>query len=268
MLNTTKMKPYILLLTLAILTIVTPIVQSQTPHKLGLEIGFAFSKFPYNKSYIRHEGYIDKYICYRTETSVPLYSPLLGLTSNLKIKKNFQYTFGIQYQKTGNRNHIREYVDDINRGTYKWDEWENQTFHKLCLPVSFGFTTKIWKLQPSIFIGLRPNIFLKGKYFNRSVSIEFSPLQDTVMYVYEFNPVDARKLERPVRFDMQAFCGFSTLIGEKIRLSVTLNYGSDICYSISANSCTPYSFHNKDYAFSISYLIPVTNKKSGKYDKK
>lgn len=231
--------------------------QTQTAFKYGAELGLAISKFPKNQLFDNGDNRKIRM------TSSPLYSPLFGVTTNLIIKKYFQFTAGLQYQMIGVRSYDHNYgYDYVYNGNYSFETWENQTFHKICLPLTVGLTFKIWELQPSLFVGYRPNYFLTGKYYRKSVYIPTDNAPDTIIE-YEFNPYDNKKLESPIRqrFDRQFLYGFSTSIGQHFKITLTIYSGRMFLYSESAITCLPYGFRNNDYTVSISYLFSTARKK-------
>jgi len=145
---------------------------------------------------------------------------------------------------------------------YTSDTWENQTFHKLCLPLTIGYTFKIWKIQPTVFVGLRPNLFLTGKYYYKSVFDATDNTEDQFRE-NEYNPVD--QAEIPInRLNNQLLIGFSTLIGEQLKISLTYNKGQEIHYSEYEQYGWEkhYSYlKNSDYGLSLSYFFKTIEKK-------
>jgi hypothetical protein len=236
------------------------VVCGQTTFKYGAELGLAFSQFPKNNSYTISDRN-DKV----TETTSPLYSPLVGLTTNLIVKNYLQFSIGLQYQNTGQRYHYHRDGNDLYYNvTYRHDVWENQTFHKLCLPISAGLTIKVWKMQPSIFIGYRFNYFISGKYYNKSI---FDHDIDSLSFSreYEFNPLDKDEIEWSVKpFHGQFFYGFATAIGQHFKISATVARGQRIYYSESAISCLPFGFTNNDYIVTVAYFLPTLKKRTDK----
>lgn len=251
------MRYHLFLLTLITLTNFSQVGQAQTNFKYGVELGFAFSQFPKSNSYIIQTRN-DKV----TGTTIPLLSPLIGLKTELTIKKHIQFGAGFQYQITGERYHYHRDGNDLLYGaTYRTDVWENQTFQKLCLPLTAGLTIKIWKIQPTIFIGYRVNYFLSGKYYSKSVFDHDDSSRDITSEI-EFNPLDRNEIEVTVKHLQRQFLyGFSNSIGQHLKISVTVNSGRSILYSQSAISCLGYSFQNNDYLATVTYLLPILKKR-------
>ena len=161
-----KDKPIRLLTLLALLLTFSRTGWTQTSFKYGPELGVSVSQLPKINSYnVESRG--DQV----SEKTVPLISPLLGFYGQVILKKHLQFTGSLQYQITGKRYHYhRDGNDLLDGGTYTSDEWENQTFQKLCLPLTIGYLFRTAKLQPSIFAGIRPNFIFSGKYYQKSDS--------------------------------------------------------------------------------------------------
>jgi len=187
----------------------------------------------------------------------------------LSIKKHFLFTAGLQYQLTGQRYHYhrdgripRDYSIPAFF-TYTYDKWEQQTFHKLGLPLTIGYTFKIGKAQPSIFIGFRPNLFLTGKYYYKSVFDATDNSEDETRE-NEYNPVDPDQAGEPVkRLNNQLLIGLSALIGQHFKINLNYNRGLDIYYSeYEQTGWEPrYTyFQNSDFGLSVTYLLRPMNK--------
>lgn len=247
------MKHYFFSLSLIVFLTFSQVGQSQTIFNYGIELGVAFSQFPQNKSYIIQER--NDIV---SETTNPLYSPLLGLTSNLTIKKHFQLSAGIQYQMIGERYHYhRDGNDLLYNATYKHDQWRNQTFHKLCFPVSAGLTIKVWKLQPSFYIGYRPNYIIAGKYYYKNV-FDHEDLSKSSTTEKKLNIFDTNDFELPPKkFNSQFFYGISIPYGH---YEFTINYykGVQITYAEykPIDFCATgliTSFQNNEFSISVKY---------------
>jgi hypothetical protein len=254
------MKTRELIFTMIWLVTFSLVGQSQFTFKYGVEAGLAVSPFLKNKFYsVQSETHRT------TQTNVPLYSPLIGLTTDLTIKKHLNLTAALQYQMTGQRNHYyREANDPLYNATYRNEAWENQTFHKLCFNLTAGLTLKVWKLQPTIFIGYRLNYFISAKHYIKSVYDHDDPAKDAT-YEYEINPLDKSELDWTVkRFHRQICAGFSTAIGKHLKISLSVNESGRVFYSESAISCLPYGFTNNDYLATVTYFLPTLKKRTDK----
>lgn len=222
-------------------------VKAQLHLHYGLEAGFAFSQFKEDYSNNNEETYSKV-----RESITAVYSPLLGVSTDLIYKKHLFFSVGFQYQMVGQkyRNHYER--NNIGAGTsYILDCWENQTFHKLCMPITFGYTLKIKQIRPVFFIGYRPNYFLTGTYYYKTIYDDENSVND-LLIEKQFNPLDSKANALPVQhFQHQFFYGFSLILNEKFKLSVVVNLGKYISYNDNSLSC----FRNKDYVASISYMF-------------
>ncbi len=238
---------------------VVSLSKAQTLFKYGIEVGYSVPKAPEYKheSYYQNEGSVKV-----TITRKNIASPLVGLAADLVIKKNLQLAFGVQYQKIGTSYHdAREGENRYMNFTYTSDLRIDQTFYKLCIPVSIGYRIKIWKFAPSFYVGVRPNYLLKGQYSSKGV-YDYSIDSLDASYSYQFNPLDFTQTDAPARrLQLQTFYGFSTFIGQYIKLGFTANSGGSINYSTSRLSCFGYGCPNFDYVTSITFFIPPKKKK-------
>lgn len=240
------------------LTSLYQVCQAQATFRYGAELGFALSQIP-----IRHTYTIPYRNDEVTETYRPLVSPLVGLTTDLTIIKHLYFSLGLQYQMTGQRYHYHRDGNDMLLGnTYRSDNWENQTFHKLCLPIAAGFTSKIWGIRPAFFIGYRYNYFIGGKHYSKVLFDHDDPSKN---YGHEraFSPFDPKRTGWTIdRFLPQLFCGFSASVKDNFKISATLNTGGMIPYDEWEFSCLPHSFINHDYVVSMAYLFAPAKKKA------
>jgi len=243
------MKKYLFLLAMASFMAFSKIGHAQTTFKFGPEMGIGISQFSKENSYV-----IQSRNDQVKEKRSPVYGPLLGFTTELTVNKYFQFNAGLQYQKTGERYYYhRDGNDLLYNATYQSETWEDQTFHKLCLPLSAGLTLKAWKFQPAVFVGYRPNFFLSGKNSYKFNFDHEDPARDEDSKI-EFNPVN---VEFPFRkFRNQFFLGVSSNLGQQLKISLIYNSGKEILYQEgNYPGCRPYSFKNNDFLFSIAYLF-------------
>jgi hypothetical protein len=242
----------LLFLTLFSLTItLSQLGQAQVVLNYGAEFGFAFSQLPKNNSYTI-ESRNDKV----TEKTTSLISPLLGLTSELRIKKHLYLSAGIQYQQSGLRYHShRDGNDMLYGGTYTSDKWENQTFHKIALPLSVGYSFKLWRLNPSLFVGFRPNYFVAGNHNTRN-EFDHDITSKDLITENEFDPFIANENNRSIkRFQEQFSVGINTLVNQHFKFSVSFHTGTQLIYSEYSSSCFVQGLVNNDYVVSMAYLF-------------
>jgi len=244
---------------LALLTflIITPkLAWSQTTFNYGPELGISISKFPSRNEYsIESRG--DRI----TEKTLPLVSPLIGFQGQVIIKNHLQLTGSLQYQKIGERYYYhRDGNNLLYGGTYTSDEWKNQTFQKLCLPLTLGYVFKIGKQQSSIFAGIRPNLLFSGDYYYKTKLDDHSDNSKDFSRVYEFNPLQSDETEIPAkRFRNQVLIGASTGINQSLKMILSFSVGQSINYSqyspYSSESNSGKSLLNSDIGISLAYLL-------------
>jgi len=227
---------------------------TQMNFTFGSELGMTFSPVPEGYSYAV-KG-LNNYV---EETYSPLYSPLVGLSGQTIMKKYIKFTIGLQYQMIG-QTYIYHSDDLQNLTTYTTEQSKKQRFHKLCIPLTTGFTFKLSKLQPSLFIGYRLNYFIYGYYYTKYISDNAINTGD-ISYEEKYNPVSQSESEFPVKkyslYNNQIIFGLS-LEYEKIKISIIYNKGTSIFfakYKPPAGCVTGYfnEFINTDYMISIGY---------------
>ena len=147
--------------------------------------------------------------------STALFSPVIGLAGQINITNHLQLTSGFQYEMIGSRKHTL--ISPSNE--YR----EKITFHKLCIPLTMGFRFNKKKLHPSIFIGIKPNFFLYGKYYTES---NYSPYPINIV---EYNPLNPNQAEMPAkRFKNQYIFGLAGNIRQNLNITASVNIGKDI----------------------------------------
>jgi hypothetical protein len=226
---------------------------AQTVFKYGPELGVTFSRFP-KKWTEGQEG-----ITFDKVSLNPMISPLIGINGQLTLVKYLQFTMGLQYQMAGDR--FYSHREGSNLGiAYTTDTWIKQTFHKICLPLTVGFTFRIGKVFPSIYGGYRPNLFIAGKKYSKSTRNDELPDE------YESNLFTPGPEVTPFkRYAGQWVAGFSLGIGQNINIALNANFGTDMMYGVGC-FCSVYK--NSDYALSLTYLFTSCAKKTSTADKK
>lgn len=227
--------------------------------KFGPELGISASRFSTEETYFQGTNEV-------TDKITPLVSPIVGFQSQLILKDHFQISAGIQYQMTG----IREnsYINGRMPGNsslptqyfYTYTQREAQTFHKLCLPLTFGYVFTKPRIRPSLFIGFRPNLFLLGKYSFRD---EFDAPDDTLDESLErqYNPLSIEHAAIPLdRVANQFLLGSTMVLSEKVMVNLTYYWGNRMYYSKSEGYYGGWSrhftsFNNSDFGISAVYFL-------------
>ncbi|MCK4346278.1 MAG: hypothetical protein KAX05_13425 [Bacteroidales bacterium] len=201
------------------------------------------------------------------QTTIPLPGPLFGFYGQLTARKHYQFSIGMQYQMIGKYYHYhRDGNDLLYNANYTSDEWENQTFHKLCVPLTVGFTFRIHKVHPSIFIGYRPNFFLTGRYYYK-YNLNHDDNTKDLITERKLNPFDPDQCKIQAKhFNKQFIFGLSVSSGQHLEFMVSIIPGQIISYA----EYKPYynGFTNSDLLLSIKYKILQSTKEISTTDKK
>ena len=230
---------------------------TQIVFNYGPELGITASQKTYKDSRTVNYDYPV------TRTWKPVVSPLVGLQGELKIKRHLLFKVGLQYQLTGNRfryhrEHKTIWLPYPGAYTYTTDEREEQTFHKLCLPITLGYEFRIRKIKPSIYIGYRPNLFLTGKYYYKLVHDASDNSRD-LFIENKYNPLDPDQAGVPIkRIQKQVIAGFAATIRNRIKISLNYSSGRVIYYSEYEQMSWEHNytyFLNDDYAISLTYFL-------------
>lgn len=242
---------------LVILLTISKFGLTQIWYNYGIELGPSFSQFSKSDSYIESTDRV-------TIKSNPIISPLIGLTGQLIIKKHLQVSIGLQYQMIGMQyNYHRDGRIPRNNNPalfyYTQDDNEKQLFHKLCIPLIFGYKFKVLKMQSTIFIGYRLNRFITGEY---SFKTNFNATIDSEDYKYEykFNPVNPNETAfTMITYSQQFLIGISTSLGQHITISFYFNKGQIITYSrymsFGTEDCIGMGFNNSEFGINVTYYL-------------
>jgi hypothetical protein len=221
-------------------------VSAQFSFNFGPEIGAGIS------SLSKSTSTTDLHITTLQNKTNPLIGPLAGIYFQIIAKKTFLFNTALQYEISGQHSTVHEEgYDTQNAASYIFDSKQNQTFNKICMPVSAGITFPLLKIHISIFGGWRGNYFLSGKYYYSSVLNYPSKPRIDQTTTYNYNPLKSVYNIKP--FSNQAFFGISF---SKKRFEFALNayIGLDLIYSSNSllkEAGTEYK--NNDFAFIVRY---------------
>ena len=214
----------------------------------GPELGIAISQFP--------DSYDTKTDIDDAKTTInPLVSPLAGVHVQAIYKKFFLFTTGLQYEMSGNMYRFNnDGYDTLNQGAFTAEIKENQTFHKICLPLSIGITFDFLKQHFSVYGGWRPNFFISGKYYKETrMNHSINSIDDTT--IVEFNPLHKDECAKGIKhFNNQLYCGIS-FSRKRLEFAVNCNIGAKISYSfLPEYQIKNYiKFRNNDFTVSLRY---------------
>jgi hypothetical protein len=208
---------------------------AQTISTLGLECGISFSQFPKRETQdIQNNGF------YKDKIN-PLAGPVIGVTKYWRLSKHLQFTSGVQYQIAGTREHLYQ----RSQNPYdKYDTWVNLTIQKICVPIDLGYQFSVGKIKPSLYLGVRPNIWLSAKVFSEEKGYDGNRSGGTENLFDKRDGYDS--YIPPKRLICQYSIGITSPIGQHFRINVSYNIGHN--YSTST-----YIYHGM--RSSHSYLV-------------
>jgi hypothetical protein len=198
----------------------------------------------------------------------PLAGLLLGFNGQLNLRKHLQLSFGIQYQLTGSREYYQSEnpAYDMNSNPMSVNDrdyfTEQFTYHKLCLPLTAGYRFRTGRSSNVIYLGIRPNFIISGRYYNR---ITYDRVDDSGDKTYEvsYNPVDPEQAAVPLNlYNFQQVAGVSSTMGKHIKINLFITGGYQLRSSRDPlpPMCAVYhSFQNSELAFSLTYLLNPRN---------
>jgi hypothetical protein len=222
-------------------------IQAQPIFNFGPEIGITVSRFPEKDNYTTSTDDVQS-------KTMPLFGPLAGIQTQLIVRKLFLFTSGLEFEIAGTRHTFHNDGTDPNNFNLAFtaDITENQTFHKIGLPLSAGITFPLFKVHISMYGGWRGNYFLKANYYKKTVVAYPTKPDFDYTTVTDVNPL--KEEECPVNINPlnnQVYFGLSVSKG---RFEYVLNYcsGLEMSYSKDPNTGSV-EYKNTGYSFSIKY---------------
>lgn len=234
--------------------------ESQITFRQGFDLGITAAQAPYIKS-----NKNDKY------TYREYYYPLLGFTigyrPQLEIGKHFRIISGVNYNIVGTRLRVKskgyqtfydQSTNTIEDTYYESNGVRKQTFHRVSIPIIFGFNYHIGeKINQTIGIGYKANYFISGKYMTRT---NYESEKESMYPIYEYeikNVTDPDHYHPVQRFNNQVTIQLTTLFKERYQIGIDYNIGSRIYYS--EHYYWEYSsgnYINQDVGLTFTYFIP------------
>lgn len=241
-------------------------LNAQLKYHFGAEIGCYIPKFPVSKIIESNDGFTI------SKKSTPVPKPLFGLVFKMSIKDKYYVNTSFQYQMT-NIKYDSEYDNRrFQKIPYFIDHYhEDHKYHKLNLQLNFGYNFLIKSNSYSFFLGFRPNYFFNANFY---LSNEFKSTyytKNSFIQVYTGN-ICRYEIPRIKRWHFQVGGGITSLISEKIFLSLTSNFGIGQLYYREENpfaltfilSITDHI--NNDFGISFVYLLNAQKKLSSNSD--
>lgn len=238
------MKKFLLIL---LATFLLSEMQAQPIFNFGPEVGLTVSQFPEKDNYTTINDDAQS-------KTMPLFGPLAGIQAQLILRKLFLFTTGLQFEMAGNRYTFHNDGTDPNNFNlaFTGDITENQTYNKICLPLSAGITFPLFKVHISMYGGWRGNYFLNANYYKKTVvtypakpDFDYTTVTDVSPLKEEECPVNINPINNQVYFGLSVSKG---------RLEYVLNFcsGQEMIYSADPNKGSV-EYKNTGYSFSIKY---------------
>jgi Outer membrane protein beta-barrel domain len=241
------MKRNILLL-FAVISI-SQYVSAQVVFNFGPELGAGISRLW--KSSSSSSATVTSY----NDKTKPLIGPLGGIYIQMIVNKILLFNTGIQYELSGQHFTSNEEAMDTKYSLqYTSDITQNQTFQKICLPVSAGITFPVFKVHLSLFGGWRGNYFISGKYYyNSSIVYPAKPSYNNTV-TYDYSPLDTKACpEYASSFNNQVFFGLS-VSKKRLEFALYSYIGLDINYtSNTLINAAGAEYKNNDFVLAVRY---------------
>jgi hypothetical protein len=213
-----KIKLSILLKILIFLSNIPQFGISQPISPVGFELGISISQF--HTENVIYESWET-----RTAKTNSIISPLIGISKEWLLRNHFQIKTELQYQMAGYKSYcLTDYVitDDYS------EDWEILKIHKFCFPLTLGYQFKLYKIKPTLYLGVRPNLIVSGKINRKHHSIITRPdridYEDQEYDLSLFNK-DGFYLNPPKRIFNQFCFGFSSSIGQRYKIDFNYSIG-------------------------------------------
>jgi hypothetical protein len=226
-------------------------VFSQTKFSYGAEIGINSSGTPYWNNYTIPDQN-DKV----KEANMPVISPVFGLWTKINFGKHFFTNISVQYLRVGNKYHYHRDGNDLfHHETYTDDEWENQTFQEISIPLTIGYDFIIKNVKANIFLGYKENYFTKASYYNKRVFVEGNhPPNIDVQQLNPFNKTQFTLTAK--KWDSGWLIGFGVDLSKKLKLDLSFSTNDGIFYGNSFGwEGFYYYYGNGDIALTVKYCI-------------
>jgi len=236
---------------------------SQPKSQIGFELGISISQFHTENVYYESWG-----TRITTKTN-PIFSPLAGISKEWLLRNHFQITTGLQYQMSGYKSY--SLTDNLPITDGYSEEWEILKIHKFCFPLTLQYQFKLFKIKPSIYFGVRPNLILTGKINIKHQDFITPP--DRIEYnEYGYNLFrDGYFIIPPKRIFNQFCFGFSSSIRQRYKIDFNYNMGynyyKEMHTSTGNHGNTTWSEKKSipscDYILILQYLLIKSQKPKG-----
>lgn len=243
---------------------------SQPKSQIGFELGISISQF--HTENVLYESWGTRI----TTKTNPIISPLAGISKEWLLRNHFQITTGLQYQMSGYKSY--SLTDNLPYTDDYYEDWEIFKLHKFCFPLTIGYQFNLYKIKPSLYLGVRPNLILSGKINRKHHGIITRP--DRIDYEdheedYNLFNKDRYYIIPPKRIFNQFCIGFSSSIRQRYKIdfnyNIGYNYYKEMHTSTGNHGNTTWSEKKSmpscDYILIMQYLLIKSQKPKGNAQK-
>jgi len=196
------------------------------------------------------------------ERYMPIVSPLIGVWTSL-YKKHFYVSFGIQFNKSGERNYVtRVDYDHLNSQYVTSNSKEVFSFNKISVPIILGYQYRIERFTGTVFLGLKQKSYTKGNYY-----FNFEYPTPGVSYQKNINPFDYANLQVGAKESgLDYMAGIGSVFKKKIYVTLSIALGTYVFFQEITPSNwdgTGYDhrYQRGDFALTVRYLLIVSKSK-------
>jgi hypothetical protein len=238
----------LLLLSMALL----PLCYAQNKYTLVLESGVSTSGIP-----SRMIDIFDSSDEPLKEINNPLIRPTLGISVQMKGRRNFFLRTGIHYLNTGNSKQTLSSGFDRSYGVqYTYSSSEMQSFSKLSAQLVAGSSFHLRKLRCNYFFGLQKSYFVSGRYDYKSIYKSEAPQGRNELYEVHKDPFSKPDYSMPAKRNQWGIvtgCGVQICPALDLELNITLSTG--LKYSEMLECIAPETFHDNNFSLKVRYRL-------------
>jgi len=225
-----------------------------------LEFGFNFSQLPSKNLVVTWQ------ISDSTETNTyPIIRPVIGISYQLGLMKNFHLQYGLNYQISGTKTFSYSHWTDphIYPSSF-FKNWQTIKFHKVTLPIVLSFEFNYKNNRPMIYVGTKPNIIISAKLYEKSFHSQWTDPIETATNLFS----EKADYQPPKRIINQLSFGFMIPIGNNLKVNLCYNMGHNYytkTYWIQGNhsrvpSYVKTSLKSSDFILSLQFKFTKSEK--------
>lgn len=206
--------------------------KSMQKFSIGPEIGLGFSQMP-NTS-VNVNSYND---VATTERQIGLPNIVIGISTELKIRRKLSFISGIQYQKINNQL-------ETTRSNNPTTTLEKLSISKIGVPIVLNASLSKKPSHFSALAGIRQNFILSGHY--------------TPSYAGSnpYYPMNVKTAAEPLQNQLpQLLLGSAYQVKNGFRITAVANLGAVYYFSNIIENCLPTSYNNTDVNLTATYFL-------------